>query len=187
MSTDNPKPDVDELQAQLAHTREELADTVDALAAKLDVKSRVGEQVDDVKAKVGDRVEGVKVGIKEKVAQTKDKVVDAASHAKDAAAHAKDTVATQAHRVTDSVGSGGGTGAAEGDGNISGAPVTRSSGAPTSSTRPQASAGSPRPAVGAHRAPATTPASLLSTEAMVALGGLAVAAVGVVRYVTTRR
>jgi gas vesicle protein len=185
VSTDNPKPDVDELQAQLEHTRGELADTVDALAAKLDVKSRVGDQVDDVKAKVGDRFEGVKEGVKEKVSQTKDKVVDAASHAKDAAAHAKDTVATQAHRVTDSVGSGSGAGGAEDV--VDSTLASRPSGAPTSSSRPRPLAETPRPAVGAHRAPTSAPASSLSTEAMVALGGLAVAVVGVVRYVATRR
>lgn len=43
--TSHRKPGIDEIEADIARTREELADTVDELAARLDVKSRVQEQL----------------------------------------------------------------------------------------------------------------------------------------------
>jgi chromosome segregation ATPase len=45
------KPDVEQLQADIEHTREELAETVEALTAKLDVKSRARDRLDDTKAR----------------------------------------------------------------------------------------------------------------------------------------
>jgi MYXO-CTERM domain-containing protein len=43
--TDNGAADIDQLQTQIEQTREELAETVDALGAKLDVKARAKEKV----------------------------------------------------------------------------------------------------------------------------------------------
>ena len=59
------KPDVEEIQANIEQTRQELGETVEALTAKLDVKSRT-------KAKVAD----TKVRTKAKVADTRVKAVD---------------------------------------------------------------------------------------------------------------
>ena len=43
------KPDVEELQANIEKTRAELGRTVDALTAKMDVKSRTKARLDDTK------------------------------------------------------------------------------------------------------------------------------------------
>jgi hypothetical protein len=47
----------DELRRQIARTRAELGDTVEALAAKADVRARAREQVAGLRAKVGARTE----------------------------------------------------------------------------------------------------------------------------------
>ncbi len=53
-NTDSPPavtstPEMSELEADIARTREELADTVDQLTAKLDVKTRVRNRATEVK------------------------------------------------------------------------------------------------------------------------------------------
>jgi len=53
-NTDNPTPSTEtpemaELEADIARTREELADTVDQLTAKLDVKTRIRNRVSQTK------------------------------------------------------------------------------------------------------------------------------------------
>jgi len=59
------KPDVEALRAEIKRTRTELGETVQALAAKADVKARARQQVEQTKqrvmaqaAEVGDRVRG---------------------------------------------------------------------------------------------------------------------------------
>lgn len=47
-----PKPTINELRADIRQTREELGETVQALAAKADVKARAKEQVEHTKQKV---------------------------------------------------------------------------------------------------------------------------------------
>jgi ABC-type transporter Mla subunit MlaD len=46
------KPDVEALRSEIAQTRAELGETVQALAAKADVKARAKEQVEQTKQKV---------------------------------------------------------------------------------------------------------------------------------------
>jgi len=46
------KPDVAALRAEIAQTRTELGETVQALAAKADVKARAKEQIEETKARV---------------------------------------------------------------------------------------------------------------------------------------
>jgi ElaB/YqjD/DUF883 family membrane-anchored ribosome-binding protein len=46
------KPDVDALRAEIKQTRAELGETVQALAAKADVKARAKDQVEQTKQKV---------------------------------------------------------------------------------------------------------------------------------------
>jgi ElaB/YqjD/DUF883 family membrane-anchored ribosome-binding protein len=46
--------DVEVLRAEIAHTRAELGETVQALAAKADVKARLHETADDARARVRD-------------------------------------------------------------------------------------------------------------------------------------
>jgi hypothetical protein len=45
-ATPAPKPSVEELRAEIKQTRAELGETVQALAAKADVKARAKEQVE---------------------------------------------------------------------------------------------------------------------------------------------
>lgn len=45
-------PKIDEVRADIAATRAELQDTVDALTDKLDVKKQAGKKVDEVKSEV---------------------------------------------------------------------------------------------------------------------------------------
>lgn len=47
------KPSVDELRADVERTREELAQTVDALGAKLDVKTRAKARVAETRQQAG--------------------------------------------------------------------------------------------------------------------------------------
>jgi len=54
------------LRTEIAQTREELGETVEALAAKADVKARAKEKVDDVKARAQDQVEQAKEAARDK-------------------------------------------------------------------------------------------------------------------------
>ena len=87
MSVDQNRPEpgpdagIDEIQADIEHTRQELGETVEALSAKLDVKERT----------------------KEKVAETKDRVVDKAhtlQHAATEKAHTLQHAATDNSKRT---------------------------------------------------------------------------------------
>lgn len=60
--------DVGELRAEITRTREELGETIEALAAKTDVKARVKESVHDT-------VEDTKTAVRVKAAETKAKAV----------------------------------------------------------------------------------------------------------------
>ncbi|KHL17083.1 uncharacterized protein DUF3618 [Mumia flava] len=51
-----------DLQAEIDHTRDELAETVDQLAAKLDVKSRVRDQVHQTTSAAARHVRSVRDG-----------------------------------------------------------------------------------------------------------------------------
>ncbi|HEX2774305.1 MAG TPA: DUF3618 domain-containing protein [Micromonosporaceae bacterium] len=55
MTTGNGRGDAEALRAEIAQTREELGDTVQALAAKADVKARVRESAAQTKARVRQR------------------------------------------------------------------------------------------------------------------------------------
>jgi len=112
-------PEVDQLKERIAHTREDLGETVEALAAKADVKARasgaVHDAVDSAKAKVhglADSARGTVAGAKDKAAGAKDAAKDKAADAKDTAkekaavakgkvAGAKDKVAGAKDRVVD--------------------------------------------------------------------------------------
>ncbi|MGB8506544.1 DUF3618 domain-containing protein [Mycobacterium sp.] len=63
-----PGPDagIDDIQADIEHTRKELGETVEALSAKLDVKERTKQKAVDTKDRIA-----------EKTHETKDRVVEA--------------------------------------------------------------------------------------------------------------
>lgn len=51
---DKPKPTIEELRAEIKQTRADLGETVQALAAKADVKARAREQVEQARQRVLD-------------------------------------------------------------------------------------------------------------------------------------
>ena len=68
-----PGPDASqaEIEADIAETRARLADSVDALADKVNVKARAQEKVDDVKGTAQAKVEDVKATAQAKVADVR--------------------------------------------------------------------------------------------------------------------
>jgi cobalamin biosynthesis Mg chelatase CobN len=91
-----PKPDVNQLRAEIKQTRADLGETVQALAAKADVKARAKEQVEQTKQRV-----------RAQAAETTEKVREAALSAGDrvrsAAAHAGAAARGSAEQATDRV------------------------------------------------------------------------------------
>ena len=82
------KPEIDELQADIERTREELAETVDALTAKLDVKSRAKARMADTKQRTAVQLDTARkravvqldtarVRTRELTAQARDNATDA--------------------------------------------------------------------------------------------------------------
>ena len=86
-SSSESKPDVAALRAEIAQTRADLGETVQALAAKADVKARAKEQVEQTKQKVK--------------AQAQDATQKAAQKAREAAALAQGKVRTVAAQASD--------------------------------------------------------------------------------------
>jgi Tfp pilus assembly protein FimV len=80
-----PKPNVDELRADIKQTRAELGETVQALAAKADVKARAKDQVEQTKQKV------------------KAQAVEATERVRDAAVAAGDKMRTVAGQASEKV------------------------------------------------------------------------------------
>ena len=72
-----PGPDASqaEIEADIAQTRARLADSVDALADKVNVKARAQEKVDDVKTTAQAKVEDVRATAQARAAEGRDKVV----------------------------------------------------------------------------------------------------------------
>ncbi|MEV6595956.1 DUF3618 domain-containing protein [Actinoplanes sp. NPDC051346] len=90
------KPDVDAIRADIKQTRAELGETVQALAAKADVKARAKEQVEITKAKakaqVHDATEKVRGAAATAAAAASGRVRAATSQAEDKIAPALDKV-----------------------------------------------------------------------------------------------
>lgn len=88
------KPDVDAIREEIAQTRADLGETVQALAAKADVKARAKDQVELTKQRAKDQVELTKHKVKAQAA-------DATQKARDAAVTASDKVRTVAAQASD--------------------------------------------------------------------------------------
>ncbi len=67
----------EEIQADIEVQREQLADTVDALSAKLDVKSQAKAKVDDAKATTAAKVADAKATTSQAVAELKGRATTA--------------------------------------------------------------------------------------------------------------
>jgi cobalamin biosynthesis Mg chelatase CobN len=88
-SSSADKPDVDELRAEIAQTRAELGDTVQALAAKADVKARAKDQVEQTKQKVMAQTAEATEKVRDAAVVATDKVRSAAAQAGDVAQEAE--------------------------------------------------------------------------------------------------
>ncbi|MFC4533411.1 DUF3618 domain-containing protein [Sphaerisporangium dianthi] len=72
--------EADRLRDDIVHTREELGRTVEALAHKVDVKSRAQQKMADTKAVARRKVAGTKAAAKEKAAEMADRLRGVTSH-----------------------------------------------------------------------------------------------------------
>jgi len=77
------KPSIDELRADIKQTRSELGETVQALAAKADVKARAKDQVELTKQKVKAQAAEATEKVRGAAVAAGDKVRAAATQAKD--------------------------------------------------------------------------------------------------------
>jgi ABC-type transporter Mla subunit MlaD len=84
-SSSESKPDVAALRAEIAQTRADLGETVQALAAKADVKARAREQVEQTKQKVKAQAAEATQKAREAAVVASDKVRMVASQAGDKA------------------------------------------------------------------------------------------------------
>lgn len=75
-SEETEKPSVDELQADIERGREELAKTVDALGAKLDVKSRTRDRITATRRQAGEKLGEARVRAAGYTASAKDAATD---------------------------------------------------------------------------------------------------------------
>jgi len=66
------KPTADQLEAEIAETRDHLAASVDQLAAKLDVKTQAQDKIADTKAQAQEKISDVTAQAQEKVQQASD-------------------------------------------------------------------------------------------------------------------
>ena len=71
------KPDVDALKAEIKQTRAELGETVQALAAKADVKARAKEQVEQTKQRVKAQAADATGKVREAALQATDSIDEA--------------------------------------------------------------------------------------------------------------
>ena len=93
------KPDVEALRAEIKRTRADLGETVQALAAKADVKARAKEQVEQTKQKVKAQAVEATEKVRGAAAAATDRVRHAGASARAAAAEAGD----QAQGATEQV------------------------------------------------------------------------------------
>jgi hypothetical protein len=76
-SEQNGAKDIQELRGQIDQTRDELSQTIEALAHKADVKSRAQEKIADTKLKMVDLREQAKTTARYDSAAVKTKLLDA--------------------------------------------------------------------------------------------------------------
>jgi len=102
-ATPNDDRGPEEIRREIEHTREELGDTVAALAAKTDVKAQAQQGVEEAKQSVRDKVDDVKAAAQEKVHGARDtaqeKVAGARSAAQENAPESAQQAGQQAAQV----------------------------------------------------------------------------------------
>ena len=82
----------DELMAEIERTRAELGDTVDALAAKADVKARAQQRAAEVSGQLKGRVDEVKAGLTGRAGQLKGELAGKAGQTRQAVTERGKTV-----------------------------------------------------------------------------------------------
>jgi len=80
-----PEAGVEDLQADIAQTRQELGETVEALTAKMDVKERTRQKAAETKERVVDRAHAVQHAAADKAHAVQHAAVDKAHAAADRA------------------------------------------------------------------------------------------------------
>ncbi|MEO6998239.1 MAG: DUF3618 domain-containing protein, partial [Terracoccus sp.] len=75
-----PSKSVEEIEADLQQTREQMAETVDALTAKLDVKARAGDQLAETKERATQALHDSADATKRALAQGRDAATDDAGN-----------------------------------------------------------------------------------------------------------
>ena len=98
---DNPEALVEEIN----RTRDELGNTVEALAAKVDVKSRAQQKATEVSGQLKDKVRDVTQGLSGKAGTLKGEVTDRAAGARQAAAENGKTMLGAGQPVTQTIAS----------------------------------------------------------------------------------
>ena len=83
-STSSEPRSPDEIEAELEQTRRELTETVDALTAKLDVKSRARDQVESTKHAAAEQLGSLRSQATDVVHQGQDVITDEEGHIKPA-------------------------------------------------------------------------------------------------------
>jgi gas vesicle protein len=96
---DNP----DELVEEINRTREELGNTVEALAAKVDVKARAQQKATEVSGELKSKVRDLTQGLSGKAGQLKGEVSDRAAGARQAVSENGKTVLGAGQPVTKSI------------------------------------------------------------------------------------
>ncbi len=98
MSADEPDT-LAAARAEVERTREELGETVEALAYKADVKARAKDKAGEVKAKAAETVEQVKAKAGETVDEVKAKAEEVRAEADDVVVQAKGNAESAGDRV----------------------------------------------------------------------------------------
>ena len=96
---DNP----DALVEEINRTREELGNTVEALAAKVNVKARAQQKATEVSGQLKSKARDVTQGLSGKAGQLKDEVTDRAAGARQAVAGNGTTVLGEGQPVTQTI------------------------------------------------------------------------------------
>jgi hypothetical protein len=97
------KPDVAALRAEIKQTRTDLGETVQALAAKADVKARAKEQVEQTKQKVRAQAAEATGKVRDAAVAAGDRVRAAAGQAADKAGHASSQAVDKAGQASSQV------------------------------------------------------------------------------------
>ena len=88
--------DPEEIQREIEQTRAELGDTVEALAAKADVKAQAKNKIDETKASVSEKLDETKASVTEKIEETKASAEHLFAKAKEVSPDSAATAASQA-------------------------------------------------------------------------------------------